>query len=301
MYGSVLYPGKTQALFSVVVSSSRFHVRSTPPRLRNDISSCSTPWTKKGLFDEEPAETTSHTYLLSPTTLALSVRVSRPYPTKSCGQRGPASIRLRGANGGSMGTSRWHAGPTGHQLVSDMLFMHYAEVFLSALERLDAVRPGITAAGLQRQDALSSGGRSSLRESLGLVEVGDNGSGIDGSSGGGGGGDSGSGNVAAFMGGGRGGILPLPAWCKGWRFCDWAGNYRCADTYFPLAGKDGSRLVDMVSESTPAVLNRDHSEHFVEPSGGRWVLTLNEEAQKIKDYLAVPPPEGFHHPIDMKW
>lgn len=197
-------------------------------------------------------------------------------------------------------TSSWHAGPTGHLLVSDMIFMHYAKVFLTAIERLDAERPGITAAGLQHLDALSRGGKNSLRESLGLGEVGDDGSGGDrGSNSGGDGG--GSGNAAAYMGGGRGAILPPPAWCKGWRFCEWAGNYRCADTYFPLAGKEGSRLVDMISERTPAVLNRNRSEHFVDPSGGRWVVTLNEEAESIKEYLAVPPPEGFHHPIDMKW
>lgn len=195
--------------------------------------------------------------------------------------------------------SSWHAGPTGHLLVSDMLFMHYAKVFLSAMERLDAARPGITAAGLQHQDALSSGGRNGLREALGLWEVDDDGSDGDSIRSGGDGGSSGK--AAAWMGGGRGGILPPPTWCDGWRFCDWAGNYRCADTYFPLAGKEGSRLVDMVSERTPAVLNRNHSEYFVEPSRGRWVVTLNEESQKIKDYLEVPPPEGFHHPIDMKW
>lgn len=187
--------------------------------------------------------------------------------------------------------------------MGDMLFMHYAAVFLSALERLHAMRPGITIAGLRNQDALSSGGRSSLRESLGLGEVDDNGSGGSGSgSGSGSGGDGdGSGNAAAFMGGGRGEILPSPAWCKGWRFCDWAGSYRCANTYFPLAGKEGSRLIDMVSERTPAVLNRNRSEYFVEPSRGRWAVTLNEQAPSLKKYLGMPPPEGFHHPIDMKW
>ena len=196
-------------------------------------------------------------------------------------------------------TSSWHAGPTGHQLVSDMLFMHYAEVFLRAIERLDAARPGITAAGLRHKDALSSGGRNSLREDLGLwkIDGAGNDTGRKSSDGDGGGSD----NSAAHMGGGRGAILPPPAWCKGWRFCDWAGNYRCANTYFPLAGKEGSRLVDMVSERTPAVLNRNHSEYFVDPSRGRWVVTLNEESRSIKDYLALPPPEGFHHPIDMKW
>eukprot|EP00903_Cladosiphon_okamuranus_P005594 g5566.t1 len=195
----------------------------------------------------------------------------------------------------------WHAGPKGHLLVSDIIFMHYAKVFLSAIERLDAARPGITAAGVQNLDALSSGGKTFLREALGLGEADDNnGDSSNKNSGGGGRGDS-SGNAAAFMGGGRGAILPPPAWCTDWRFCKWAGNYRCSDTYFPLGGKEGSRLVDMVSERTPAVLNRNHSEFFVEPSKGQWAVTLNEQSQKIKDYLLVPPPEGFHHPIDMKW
>ncbi|CAM9557115.1 unnamed protein product [Ectocarpus sp. 8 AP-2014] len=196
----------------------------------------------------------------------------------------------------------WHAGPTGHLLVADMLFMAYAEVFLRALERLNGVKPGITAAGLRQLDALSANGRLNLRESLGL--------------GGGGATDippdphgeasaadsqSGSNNYPAFMGGGRGDILPPPSWCKDYRFCQGAGSYRCANTYSPLAGKNGSRLLDMVSENTPVVLNRNRSEYFVEPSQGHWAVTLNEEAQSIKDYLKVSPPRGFHHPIDHKW
>ncbi|CAN0537469.1 unnamed protein product [Ectocarpus sp. 12 AP-2014] len=196
----------------------------------------------------------------------------------------------------------WHAGPTGHLLVADMLFMAYAEVFLRALERLNGVKPGITAAGLRQLDALSANGRLNLRESLGL--------------GGGGGTDtppnphgeataadrqSGSNNYPAFMGGGRGDILPPPSWCKDYRFCQGAGSYRCANTYSPLAGKNGSRLLDMVSENTPVVLNRNRSDYFVEPSQGHWAVTLNEEAQSIKDYLKVSPPRGFHHPIDHKW
>lgn len=198
----------------------------------------------------------------------------------------------------------WHAGPTGHLLLGDMLFMHYAVVFLSALERLNVVHPGITAAGLRQHKTLFERSGKSLRESLGVgvtnaaanhdqesTAIGNDKS--DES-------DRNS-SATAYMGGGRGDILPPPAWCKGWRFCDWAGSYRCANTYFPLAGRDGSRLVDMVSERTPAVLNRDHSETFVEPSPGRWAVTLNEEADSIKAYLKMPPPDGFHHPIDMKW
>ncbi|CAN0396711.1 unnamed protein product [Pylaiella littoralis] len=213
---------------------------------------------------------------------------------------------------------RWHAGPTGHVLVGDMLFMHYAAVLMSALERLDAVRPGITAAGLRQHESLSELGRNSLRESLGLgagAGVG-MGVGVTSANADRGGGSaapdndnnsderdrsSSSSSAAAYMGGGRGDILPPPAWCKGLRFCDWAGSYRCANTYSPLAGRGGSRLLDMVSGRTPPVLNRDHSENFVEPSPGRWAVTLNEEVGKLKAYLKMPPPDGFHHPIDMKW
>lgn len=36
-----------------------------------------------------------------------------------------------------------------HELVADMLFMHYARVFLAALERLEAAEPGLTAAQLR--------------------------------------------------------------------------------------------------------------------------------------------------------
>lgn len=184
-----------------------------------------------------------------------------------------------------------------------MLFMHYAAVFMKALERLDGVSPGITAAGLRQHDALFGTGRNSLRESLGLGVVGvtiaaDRGGGSttpDNNS------DESANAAAAYMGGGRGDILPPPVWCKGWRFCDWAGSYRCANTYFPLAGKGGSRLLEMLSERTPAVLNRNRSENFVEPSPGRWAITLNEEARGIKYYLKMPSPDGFHHPIDMKW
>lgn len=191
-----------------------------------------------------------------------------------------------------------------------MLFMHYGAVFLSALERLEVVRPGITASGLRQHETLSERGMGILRESLGLdaggMSVTNAAAGADGGSTAPGNDNvnsskSSSNSTGAYMGGGRGDILPPPAWCKGWRFCDWAGSYRCANTYSPLAGRDGSRLVDMVSERTPTVLNRHRLENFVEPSPGRWAVTLNEESANIKAYLQVPPPEGFHHPIDMKW
>ncbi|CAM9497950.1 unnamed protein product, partial [Laminaria digitata] len=103
------------------------------------------------------------------------------------------------------------------------------------------------------------------------------------------------------MGAGRGSILPPPAWCAGSSFCEAAGNYRCANTFFPLAGKEGSRLLDMVSERTPAVLNFDRKEHMVKPTEGHWAVTLNENAPNLLAYLEMTPPEGMHHPIDMKW
>ncbi|CAM9497882.1 unnamed protein product, partial [Laminaria digitata] len=65
---------------------------------------------------------------------------------------------------------RWHPGPSGHLLLADMLFMHYAEVFLSALGRLEDVAPGVTGAELREKDTDS---RTDLETSLGgLTSVG---------------------------------------------------------------------------------------------------------------------------------
>lgn len=187
----------------------------------------------------------------------------------------------------------WHPSPTGHLLLADMLFMHYAKVFLGAVDRLQDVAPGTTATQLREMNSLS---RKSLRSSLGLGDgksvarrIGD------------GAGDEGSGGSDVYMGGGRGSILPRPVWCIGWRFCEGAGSYRCANTYFPLAGKEGSRLVDMVSERTPAILNRNHEQYLTQPSEGHWTITLNEESQNFLRYLKSTPPKGMHLPIDMKW
>ncbi|CAM9541948.1 unnamed protein product [Pylaiella littoralis] len=216
----------------------------------------------------------------------------------------------------------WHAAPPGHQLVADMLFMHYSEVFLGAMTRLDDAAPGVTARQLRGLDdfdaaaaAAAAGDKvapegkeqrvrsmKSLRGALGLgVDAlypadEDREDGI-------------------YMGGGRGDILPPPAWCADERLCAGAGNYRCACTYFPLAGAETTaRLVNMVTvaseeegttttttTTTPLVLNLNRSQHFVEPSAGRWAVTLNEEAPNLKSYLETDPPAGFHHPIDMKW
>lgn len=182
--------------------------------------------------------------------------------------------------------------------MSDMLFMNYAKVFLSALERLERVLPGVTAAGLRNPDFFFTNGRDTLQESLGLTGVAGatHAPGIA-ESGGGSGGD----DVDSYIGPGREVILPAPSWCKGWRFCDWAGSYRCANTYSPLAGKERSGLLDLVSERMPVISNRDRSENFVKPSPGRWAVTLNEDAPFYKQYLKMTPPEGFHHPIDSKW
>lgn len=182
----------------------------------------------------------------------------------------------------------WHAGPPGHQLIADMLFMHYAKVFIGALERLDGVMPRVTASQLRGSNPEQTLTMTSLRETL----------------------DLGPGAVAStsegdegdpYMGGGRGDILPPPATCADWMFCSGAGDYRCANSYFPLAGDEGSRLLGMVWEGTPAVLNADLSEYFAEPAAGHWAVTLNEQSPKLIEYLTVAPPEGFHHPIDMKW
>lgn len=190
----------------------------------------------------------------------------------------------------------WHPGPVGHELVADMLFMHYAEVFLRALERLDEVEPGTTVTQL-REKSLPS--RLSLGKTLGLgnetlvarvsATADDDTRGV------------GTESSDIFMGKGRGSVLPPPVWCKGLYFCRGAGNYRCANTYVPLAGKEGSRLVDMVSERTGAVLNRDRQYFDVQPSEGHWAVTLNENVYNIVHYMKEGPPKGMHLPIDMKW
>lgn len=196
----------------------------------------------------------------------------------------------------------WHPAPGGHALVADMLFMHYAKVFLSALDRLEKVEPGWTVTQFLE---LSDSSRASLGVSLGLwgeegsaqVSTGTVDARASTRSVGAGDGDR---HSDIFLGGGRGSVLPRPAWCKGWRFCEGAGNYRCANTYFPLAGKNGSRLLDMVSERTP-VLNSGHETLLKKPGRGHWAVTLNEVKLPILEYLKTTPPEGMHHPIDMKW
>lgn len=190
----------------------------------------------------------------------------------------------------SMGNS-WHPAPAGHRLVADILFMHYAKVFLRAMSRLEKVSPGWTATELRKQDEASI---HSLGVSLELWEDEQRSNGAD---------DYGtvSRRSSLFMGGGRGEALPSPRWCASWRFCRGAGNYRCANTYFPLAGREGSRLLDMVSEGM-SVLNSKCENHFVTPNTGHWSLTLNEEKPSILEYLKTGrAPKGKHVPIDMKW
>eukprot|EP00903_Cladosiphon_okamuranus_P013718 g12774.t1 len=184
----------------------------------------------------------------------------------------------------------WHAGPPGHQLVADMLFMHYAQVFIGALKRLDGAMPGVTASQLRSSGPEQTLSMGTLRETLDLgpgavVSVA----------------SSGDDEAGIYMGGGRGNILPPPVLCPDWIFCSSAGDFRCANSYFPLAGDESSRLLDLVREGTPVVLNAEHSQYFAEPAAGHWAVTLNEMAPGLLEYIGVAPPEGFHHPIDMKW
>lgn len=190
----------------------------------------------------------------------------------------------------------WHPGPVGHEIVADMLFMHYAEVFLRALERLEDVAPGTTATQLRENNVssrLSLGNKLVLgNEGLAARVSAVNDDEIPG--------DGTEGSVV-FMGKGRGSTLPPPLWCKGLHFCEGAGNYRCANTYVPLAGKEGNRLVDMVSERTGTILNRERQYFEVQPSEGHWAVTLNENANNVVQYMKEGPPEGLHLPIDVKW
>lgn len=46
---------------------------------------------------------------------------------------------------------RWHPAPAGHELVADMLFMHYGKLFLEAIDPLEQASPGVTAAQLREK------------------------------------------------------------------------------------------------------------------------------------------------------
>lgn len=178
---------------------------------------------------------------------------------------------------------RWHPGTHGHELMADVLFMHYAHVFLNALQRLENAAPGVTAQQLRDE---TEADKLSLLASIGIENP-----------------EEVSGNGQGYMGAGRGDILPNPRWCAGWRFCEGAGNYRCANTFSPLAGREGSRLLDMVSERTPFV-NSGRKHLVAEPTEGHWAVTLNEVKKSVLDYVAEPVPTrfaGMHKPIDMKW
>lgn len=181
--------------------------------------------------------------------------------------------------------------------MADMLFMHYGQVFLSALERLEKLAPGSTPTQLRETAAPA---RTTLGTALGLGNAGKVPRGSTPTDNIVEGGHENGGDSDVFMGGGRGSILPRPTWCSSWRFCMIAGDYKCANTYYPLAGKGGNRLVDMVSEQTHLV-NRHHESLVVSPSNGSWAVTLNEVKQPILDYLEQSPPEGMHLPVDMKW
>ena len=165
--------------------------------------------------------------------------------------------------------------------------MHYAKAFLSALGRLEEMTPGITAADLPAKDDTS---RAALMASLGLWNEASRGDprGDDGVS-------------VNDLGEGQGDALPPPTWCGEWHFCHFAGDYRCANTFFPLAGKEGFRLLDMVSEVTPGILNRERALYNVNPTEGHWAVTLNEDNPVVIKYLVGPAAGGKHKPIDKKW
>lgn len=173
--------------------------------------------------------------------------------------------------------------------------MNYGKAFLKALDRLEEVAPGITPNELRAKDGPS---RTALGASLGLGSEAlredrreEDGVRI-------------SGDVLTSgdeMGAGRGVILPPPSWCGGWHFCDFAGDYRCANTLFPLAGKKGFRLLDMLSERLPPVNNLERTKYVIEPTEGHWAVTINEEKPAVIEYLSASAPKGKHKPIDKKW
>lgn len=158
--------------------------------------------------------------------------------------------------------------------------MHYAQSFLVALERLEHAAPGTTAQHLRHD---TEAGKEELLVSAGVPNPHDV-----------------SGNGDEYMGAGRGAVLPSPHSCDSWRFGRGAGNYRCSTTYAPVAARDGSRLLDMVSDRTPVVQLDENEVHGV-LTPGHWSVTLNEVSSPIIDYLSTPAPNGVHKPIDRKW
>lgn len=199
--------------------------------------------------------------------------------------------------------------------MADMLFMHYAKVVMHAVDRLEEVIPDWGASQLRQ---LSSSSRISVgsklrlwdeedmqRKTRRLEEHDDDDDDDDDED------DNTDGDISVsvqdgdggvFMGGGRGSILPAPVWCTGQRFCDGAGNFRCANTYFPTAGKNGTRLMDMVRDSSTIIVNRNQNEGLVaRPRKGHWSVSLNEEKPPVLTYLKTSAPDGMHLPIDRKW
>lgn len=71
---------------------------------------------------------------------------------------------------------------------------------------------------------------------------------------------------------------------------------RCANTYYPLEGNEGSRLLDMIvsdsdeegarggesgdPENPAGLVNRDGKKLRVSPSKGHWAVTLNEVRER---------------------
>lgn len=160
----------------------------------------------------------------------------------------------------------WWRGPKGSELVADVLFMNYANIFLNVLERLESTAPAATAQQLRRESEHFKLNRKAAVGSETSEEV------------------SRDGGIS--MGAGRGEILPAPRWCRGWRFCEGAGNYRCANTYLPLGRRKGSRLVDLVAERTP-VVNSNRTQFTAEPTAAHWALTLDEVKPNILAYMSA--------------
>lgn len=63
---------------------------------------------------------------------------------------------------------------------------------------------------------------------------------------------------------------------------------RCANTFYPLAGNQGSRLLDMVVPAASEgggerdLINRDGKHLLVMPAENRWAVTLNEVRKHLQ-------------------
>lgn len=102
--------------------------------------------------------------------------------------------------------------------------------------------------------------------------------------------------------------LPDPVQCAGWRFCEGAGQYRCLTSMSPLGGGNASSLAAHVSAQTP-YYDQEAELPGLTPlavwderrAQGRWAIVLGENPQFVSAFFSQQVPSGRHLPADRKW